>query len=82
MAMLRTIEEIHSKEVGHPRFAKFIDMMKEENYEITNIKEYYERFEFYADGIRLSFDKRIRDLKWYLSFCKNIIKCTKIAMGK
>jgi len=43
---LRTIEELHDKEIGHRKFAKVCDLVLEEGYQITEIKEYNEQFKF------------------------------------
>ena len=38
----RTIEEIHDKEIGHKKFAWFVDTAIEDGHKITEIKEYNE----------------------------------------
>ena len=36
----RTIEEIHDKEIGHKKFAWFVDTAIKDGHKITQIKEY------------------------------------------
>ena len=42
----RTIEDIHDKEIGHKKFAWFVDTAIEDGHKITQIKEYNEKFKF------------------------------------
>ena len=70
----RTIEEIHDIEIGHKKFAWFIDEAIEKGYKITNIREYNEKFKFNMDGYPLEFDKMPQlSVKWQLEQCENII---------
>ena len=71
----RTIEEIHDPEVGHKKFAWFVDEATDRGYKITNIREYNEKFKFEMDGHPLEFDK-MPDLsvRWQLEQCENILK--------
>lgn len=57
MVKNRTLEEIHDKQIGHSKFAWFCDKAKQDGYEITQIKEYYEKFKFRMNGYLLEFDK-------------------------
>ena len=53
----RTLEELHDKEIGHRKFAKVCDLLIEQGYKITEIKEYYEKFVFYVDDMRFEYSK-------------------------
>ena len=56
----RTIEEIHDKEIGHRKFAKFVDLATEKGHTITNIKEFNEKFKFEMDGEPVEYDKHYK----------------------
>lgn len=69
----RTIAEIHDKEIGHRKFALFIDEAKEQGYEITEIKEYNEKYKFLWNGYPLEFDKNLNiSVWWQFSRCKEL----------
>jgi len=70
----RTIEDIHDPEIGHKKFALFVDTAIEKGYTITNIKEYNEKFKFNMDGYPLEFDK-YPDLSWHwqLELCEKLV---------
>lgn len=71
----RTIEEIHSKEFGHKKFAWFVDTAIEKGYKITDIKEYYEKFKFKMNGYPLEFDKMPSlSQRWQLEVCEDLVK--------
>ena len=71
----RTVEEIHNKEYGHSKFARFLDMAKSKNYSVTNIKEYNEKFKFEMEGYKLEFDKKPSiSAKWQFEYCEMLIK--------
>jgi hypothetical protein len=53
----RTIEEVHDRDIGHRKFARFIDKAIAEGYEITNIRETNVMFKFDMDGYQMDFDK-------------------------
>ena len=42
----RTIEELHDKYVGHKKMAVICDILINDGYEVTDIKEYNEQFKF------------------------------------
>ena len=70
----RTIEEIHDKEIGHKKFAWFVDTAIADGHTITNIREFYEKFKFNLDGIPLEFDKLPTiNAKWQLEQCYKLI---------
>lgn len=74
----RTIEEIHNKEIGHKKFAWFVDNAIKEGHTIREIKEYYEKFKFVMDEIPLEFDKRPNiDVKWQYKQCCDLIEMHK-----
>ena len=71
----RTIDEIHDKEIGHKKFAWFVDMAIKKGYQITEIKEYNEKFKFKMNGYPLEFDKLPSlSVKWQLEMCELLIK--------
>lgn len=70
----RTIEEIHDKEIGHKKFAWFVDTAIEKGYTIKNIREYNEKFKFEMNGWPLEFDKRPNlSVKWQLETCEMLV---------
>lgn len=70
----RTIEEIHDKYIGHKKFAWFVDTAIEKGYEITEIKEYNEKFKFEMNGLQLEFDKAPSiNAKWQLEMCEMLV---------
>ena len=73
--MLRTIEELHDKEIGHRKFAKVVDLLIEEGYEITDIKEGYEKFNFLIDKkFPYSYSKDWKaSAKDYVDYVKKLI---------
>lgn len=71
----RTIEEIHDKEIGHKKFAWFVDTAMENGYKITEIKEYNEKFKFKMNGYPMEFDKMpTLSVKWQYQLCCDLIK--------
>lgn len=58
MAMIRTIEELHDSKVGHPKFAKVVDLLTEKGYKVTEIREYYEKFDFKVNGVPFAYSKQ------------------------
>ena len=71
---IRTIEEIHDKEIGHKKFAWFVDTAIEDGHKITQIKEYNEKFKFTMDGVPLEFDKMPSlSVRWQLEQCYLIL---------
>ena len=71
----RTIEEIHDKEIGHKKFAWFVDTAIEKGYRISDIKEYNEKFKFKMNGWPLEFDKMPTiSVKWQLEMCEMIVE--------
>ena len=69
----RTIEEIHDKEIGHSKFARFLDMAMAKGYNVTNIKEYNEKFKFQFNGYPMEFDKSPKaNGKWQFEQCERL----------
>lgn len=77
--MLRTIEELHDSKVGHRKFAKVVDLLIEEGYEVTNIKEGYEKFNFLIDKkFPYSYSKDWKaSAKEYVDYVKKLIDMDK-----
>lgn len=71
----RTIEDIHDKEIGHKKFAWFVDTAIEDGHKITQIKEYNEKFKFKMDGYPLEFDKLPSiSVRWQLETCYQLLE--------
>lgn len=71
----RTIEEIHDKRIGHKKFAMFVDEFINNGYEITEIKEYYEKYKFKLNGYPFEFDKNpIVSVWWQYNQIENLYK--------
>lgn len=65
MVKNRTLDEIHDKVIGHSKFAWFCDHALADGYEITQIKEYYQKFKFRMNGYLIEFDKNPKaNAKW------------------
>ena len=81
---VRTIADIHDKEIGHKKFAWFIDTALEEGHTIGQIKEYNEKYKFVMDGYHLEFDKMPNlSVKWQYELCCDLIKLhKKVEEGK
>ena len=62
---LRTQEEIKDKEIGNKKFARFIDLARQDNYNISDIHEYYDKFTFNITGIWFTFDKCVKNVENY-----------------
>ena len=74
MVKPRTLEEIHSKEYGHSKFAWFCDHALACGYEITQINEYQSKFKFRMNGYLLEFDKNPKaNAKWQYDCCVKLI---------
>ena len=70
----RTIEEVHDEEIGHKKFAWFIDTAIKKGYKITNIREYNEKFKFDMNDWPLEFDKTPNlSVKWQLEVCEQLV---------
>lgn len=70
----RTIADIHDKEIGHKKFAWFIDTALECGYTITDIKEYNEKYKFKMNGYPVEFDKMPElSVKWQYQMCCDLI---------
>lgn len=75
---VRTIKDIHDKEIGHKKFAWFVDTAIEDGHKITQIKEYNEKFKFQMDGYPLEFDKMPEiSAKWQYELCCDLINLHK-----
>lgn len=73
MVKERTITEIHDKEIGHEKFAMFVDEFINNGFTITNIKEYQTKYKFLLNDLPLEFDKNpIVSVWWQYSQCKNL----------
>lgn len=71
---VRTIEEIHDKEIGHKKFAWFVDTAVKDGHKVSEIKEYNEKFKFKLDGYPMEFDKTPSiDTKWQLGMCYQLL---------
>ena len=57
MAQLRTIEDLHDKHFGHKKFAKVCDLFVADGLDVTEIREYYEKFSFKLNGIYFEYRK-------------------------
>ena len=78
----RTIEEIHDKEIGHKKFAWFVDTAIDNGYKITDIKEYNEKFKFKMNGWPLEFDKWPNlSAKWQYELCVDLVNLNEKAKG-
>ena len=74
MVKNRTLEEIHDKKIGHSKFAWFCDQALANGYEITQIKEFYEKFKFRMNGYLVEFDKNPKaNAKWQYDQCVKLI---------
>ena len=66
----RTIEELHDEYIGHRKFAKICDLLIEDNYSVTDIKEYNEQFKFKVNGHEFKYRKEwkssAKDFKTYI----------------
>lgn len=72
---LRTIEDLHDKDYGHAKFAKFVDLAIQRGHEVTEIKEYYEKFKFKLDGHPFEYDKTVKfDANWFLNTLEAMMK--------
>ena len=79
----RTIREIHDKEIGHKKFATFVDKVVEDGHTVSNIKEYNEKFKFDLDGYPMEFDKNpIVSRWWQLDQCYKLLEYYKILEKK
>lgn len=71
----RTIEDIHDRNIGHRKFAWFVDTAIGKGYQITDIKEYYGKYKFRMNGLELEFDKTPTiNAKWQLNMCETLVK--------
>lgn len=79
MGKKRTIQDLHSKEYGHFKFAKICDMLIELNHRVDNIVEFYEKFRFDVDGFWFEYSKDWKaSAKNYVEYLLNILKMKKI----
>ena len=65
---IRTIEELHDKDIGHRKFAKVCDLLIANNHKIGAIKEYYEHYKVEID------DKPFWYLKSWKASAKVFVK--------
>lgn len=77
--ILRTIEELHDSKIGHRKFAKVCDLLIEEGYEVSNIKECYEKFNFVLDkNYPFSYSKEWKaSAKAYVEYIKPLLAMDK-----
>ena len=74
----RTLEELHDKEIGHRKFAKVCDLLIEQGHKITEIKEYYEKFDFYVDDMRFEYSKNWKSTaKGFVAYILDMIQTNK-----
>ena len=70
----RTIEDIHGKDIGHKKFAWFVDTAIGDGHTITQIKEYNEKFKFKMDGYPMEFSELPTiSVKWQLETCYQLL---------
>lgn len=67
----RTIEELHDKDIGHRKFAKVVDLLIKNHYQITDIKEYNEKFKFNVNGYEFVYSKNWKSSA--KSYCEYLI---------
>lgn len=71
----RTLEELHDSEIGHRKFAKVCDLLIEQGYSISDIKEYYEKFVFVVDDKRFEYPKEWKSSsKAFVDYVLDMIK--------
>lgn len=72
---VRTLNDIHDREIGHTKFAKFVDYAIENGYAITDIKEYQTKYKFNWNGYPLEFDKDPNiSVWWQYGRCEKLYK--------
>lgn len=71
---VRTISEVKSKELGHKRFANFIRLAESDGYDITDIREYNEKFKFKMNNHDIEYSKNCKNAKQHYEFIKELIK--------
>lgn len=75
----RTIEDIHDKDIGHKKFAWFVDTAIGDGHIITNIEEGNEKFKFKMDGYPMEFSKLpYAHKKSQLETCYRILELDKL----
>lgn len=79
----RTIEELHDKYVGHKKFAKVCDLLVQQGHNVTNIREYNEKFKFDVDDFWFEYSKDWKaSSKEYVEYLLNMLKMKKIMAKK
>ncbi len=71
----RTIEELHDKHVGHKKFAKICDLLTQEGYVITDIREYNKFFKFKVNNKEYQYRKEWKSsAKDFAKYFINVFK--------
>ena len=79
MSKNRTIQELHSKDIGHRKFAKVCDLLISKDHKVENIVEYYEKFRFDVDGFWFEYSKDWKaSSQDYVDYLLNILHMKKI----
>lgn len=74
----RTIEELHDKYIGHKKFAKICDLIIAQDHEVTDIREYNEKFKFEVDGYKFEYSKQWKSpAKNYVTYFLNLLEAKK-----
>lgn len=77
----RSLLDICDKEIGHKGFARFIVLAQTKGIWIDDIREYYEKFKFKADGFEMEYDKSCKNIKGYFKLFENtLFNMKKLAM--
>ena len=75
----RTIQELHTKEFGNRKFAKIIDLLIEQGYEVSNIIEFYETYRFDVDGYWFQYQKTWKSTaQSYVDYLLEMLRMKKI----
>lgn len=75
---IRTIEELHDREIGHRKFAKVVDLLIV-NHKITDIKEYNEKFKFKVDDYEFEYSKNWKSsAKKYVNYLERLLNYVRI----
>lgn len=79
---VRTIEELHDREIGHKKFAKVCDLLIKKGFKISDIKEYNEKFTYQINGSPASYDKCWKaSANEYVKLVENVMRMSRILRG-
>ncbi len=74
----RTLEDLHSKDIGHRKFASVCDLLIDKGHKVTNIVECYEKFKFNVDDYYFEYSKNWKSsTKEFVSYLLNILDMKK-----